>query len=449
MKKWFRSLLVIVIVSNFWCNSIYANPDSNIVYIFEIKEEIAEPVWHNLKIALKNARSKKAQAIIINMNTYGGGVEMADSIRTAILRCEVPVYMLINNNAASAGALISIACDKIFMTPGSTIGAATVVTQDGAPAIDKYQSYFRSKMRATAEVSGRDPDIAEAMVDQDIFIEGITEKGKLLTFTVTEAIKHNYCEGEVIDVAGVLDKINLQNSTTVTYSPGTVDVLIGLLINPAVSGILIMLMLGGIYFELQSPGIGFPIAASAIAGLLFFAPLYLQGIAENWEIIIFFLGVLLVAAEVFVIPGTGITGVLGVAFIFTGLTLSMIENVQFDFSMVSFNGILTSFSVVIMAGLVMAILTIIMLPKMLNTGRLNALVLNKSQNISDGYIGVDSKLNTFIGMTAMAGTDLRPSGKIVISNNTLDASSMGGYIEKGSSVVVTSTDGSQLIVKKK
>ena len=361
MRNYIKLLFFIIIGLGANSNSILAGTDSNTVFIFEIADEIAEPIWHNFKIALIQAEQNKAKVIIINMNTYGGGVEMADSIRTAILRSETPIYMLINNNAASAGALISIACDKIFMTPGSTIGAATVVTGDGKPAIDKYQSYFRSKMRATAEVTGRDPDIAEAMVDQDIAITGITEKGKLLTFTIAEAIQNNYCEGEVNTIAELLEETHLNSYQVITYQPSSVNKLISWLINPAISGVLIMLMLGGIYFELQSPGIGFPIAASFISAMLFFAPLYLQGIAENWEIILFLIGVIAVAAEIFLIPGTGIAGVLGILFIFTGLTLSMIENVQFDFSMVSYDGILMSFSVVVMAALVMAILTLILL----------------------------------------------------------------------------------------
>ena len=303
-------------------------------------------------------------------------------------------------------------------------------------------------MRATAEVSGRNPDIAEAMVDQDIYLEGITESGKLLTFTVSEAINNHFCEGEVTDLTDLIEKLNLQNCPIVSYESSTINTLISKLIHPAVSGILIMLMLGGIYFELQSPGIGFPIAASAVAGMLFFAPLYLNGIAENWEIILFAVGVLLLAAEILVIPGTGIVGVLGVLFIFIGLTLSMIENVQFDFSMVSFNGILTSFSIVLMAGLFGAVLTLILLPKMLDSGKMSKLVLQKSQNINEGYISIDQTLNALVGMNGLVGNDLHPSGKVIIQSQFYDATSRGEFIEKGTSITVLSIEGAQLIVKK-
>tara|TARA_R110002050_G_scaffold204327_1_gene339579 strand:+ start:66058 stop:67410 length:1353 start_codon:yes stop_codon:yes gene_type:complete len=445
--KW-KSLYILIITilfGGFPLQKLLAS-DSSKVYVFEINEEIAEPVWHNLKNAFSEAKQLNSTHFIINMNTYGGAVVMADSIRTALLRMDIPVYMLINNNAASAGALISIACDKIFMTPGSTIGAATVVTQDGAPAIDKYQSYFRSKMRATAEVTGRDPDIAEAMVDQDIAIAGITEKGKLLTFTVTEAIQNNYCEKEVENLDGLLKETNLSNAVVVHYVPTKVDAIIGWLINPAISGVLIMIMLGGIYFELQSPGIGFPIAASAMSAILFFAPLYIQGLAENWEIILFAIGVLLLAAEILVIPGTGITGVIGVLFILISLTLAMVENIRLDFTMVRMDGLLLSFSIVLMAILVMSIITIVMMPKMLESGYLKRLVLNKSQKISDGYVGIDTTIQTQIGRSGIVVSDLRPAGKIDIENTYYDASSEGNYISKGEKVKVIGSEGPQLIV---
>jgi membrane-bound serine protease (ClpP class) len=383
------------------------------------------------------------------MNTYGGSVVMADSIRTAILRSEIPVYMLINNNAASAGALISIACDKIFMTPGATIGAATVVTQDGAPAIDKYQSYFRSKMRATAEVTGRNPDIAEAMVDQDIELEGITKKGKLLTFTVTEAIDNNYCNAQVENLEALLAHENLTPATITQYKATTVDEIIGWLINPAVSGVLIRIMRGGIYFELQSPGIGFPIAASALSAILFFAPLYVQGLAENWEIILFGVGIILLAAEVFVVPGTGITGVLGVVFVVTSLTLAMVENVRFDFTMVKTGGLLLSFSIVLIAFLVMAVLTIVMLPRMLASGRLQDLVLSNSLKVADGFVGIDTGIQQEIGKEGTVMSDLRPSGTVNIDHDYFDVTSEGGFISKGQKVVVIGSEGPQLIVRKK
>jgi len=162
------------------------------VYQLDITEDIYPATWRKVEKAVKEAEESNAAYLIINLNTYGGAVDAADSIRTKLLNTQVPTIVYINNNAASAGALISLACDSIYMSPGAKIGAVTVVNQTGIKMPDKYQSYMRATMRATAEVQGRDPQIAEAMVDESIVIPGIIDSTKTLTFTVNEAIRYDY-----------------------------------------------------------------------------------------------------------------------------------------------------------------------------------------------------------------------------------------------------------------
>jgi membrane-bound serine protease (ClpP class) len=173
------------------------------------------------------------------------------------------------------------------MHSGSSIGAATVVNQSGEVQPDKYQSYMRSLMRTTAETRGRRPDIAEAMVDPDIEVKDIIDSGKVLTFTTEEAIANNYCEGQAESIAELLKITNITNYIIEEQHYTLVEKMINFLINPMISGLLIMLIIGGIYFEFQSPGIGFPVAMAILGALLYFAPLYLEGLAANWEIIIF------------------------------------------------------------------------------------------------------------------------------------------------------------------
>ncbi|MFA7137881.1 MAG: nodulation protein NfeD, partial [Bacteroidales bacterium] len=265
------------------------------VYVFEIREEIAKPVWRKTQMAFDEAIDTKSSLILIHLNTYGGQVDFADSIRTRILQSTIPVYVFIDNNAASAGALISIACDSIYMRPGGNIGAATVVNQSAEQLPDKYQSYMRAMMRSTAETNGRDPQIAQAMVDPDVEVEGISEKGKVLTFTTQEALDNGFCEGIANNYQEVIKNYTtLQNPEIVVQKLTLLDKLIGMLISPAISGLLIMVIIGGIYFELQSPGIGFPSIAAVTAALIYFAPLYLEGLAAHWEIAIFIVGIILV-----------------------------------------------------------------------------------------------------------------------------------------------------------
>lgn len=131
--------------------------DKKLVYQYKIQEEIGPAAWRNTQKAVQEAEDLNADYILIHMNTYGGMVDAADSIRTRLLNAKPIVLVFIDNNAASAGALISIACDSIYMRKSASIGAATVVNQTGEVVPDKYQSYMRATMRATAESTGRDP----------------------------------------------------------------------------------------------------------------------------------------------------------------------------------------------------------------------------------------------------------------------------------------------------
>jgi len=418
------------------------------VYRFAINDEIAPPSWRLAKRAIEEAHHLKADVIALELNTYGGMVDAADSIRTKILNSDIPVYVLIQNNAASAGALISIACDSIYMQPGSRIGAATVVDQTGSQMPDKYQSYMRATMRATAEETGRNPDIAEAMVDSDLYIAGIVDSGKVLTFTVSEAIANGYCEGEAKSVEEMLALVGITNYEIVEYEETVIESIISLLINPALSGILIMIIIGGIYFELQSPGIGFPIVAALIAAILYFAPLYLEGLADNWEILLFIVGLVLIALEVFVIPGFGVAGISGIALVVTGLALSMVGNVGFDFQWVDPSSLVRSFLIVTIASVLSIAGSVFLAMKLLQSNMLSGVVLNTVQNKEDGYIGTDSGEFEFVGRHGTAATVLRPSGKIEIDGEIHDATAEIGYIEAGEKVVVIKFETAQLFVRK-
>lgn len=420
------------------------------VYKFDIKEEIAPPVWRKTQKAFEEAEELEADLILIHMNTYGGMVQYADSISTRIMNSGIPVIVFIDNNAASAGAWISISCDSIYMRKGARIGAATVVTQDAQALPDKYQSYMRSSMRATAEAQGRNPNIAEAMVDPDIFIEGITDSGKVLTFTTSEAMLHGYCEGTAETAEEVIGLYGYDNYQIKELKLTVLDKFIGFLVNPLVSGILIMLIIGGIYFELQTPGVGFPLIAAILGAVLYFAPLYLEGLAEHWEILIFILGVILLAVEIFAIPGFGVPGILGITFIVSGLVLSMLDNVQFDFSGVKGGSVLISFSVV-MTSIFLALLGSYFITLQIfghSTLLFGQLSLATEQKAEKGYTIMEVGLQEMLGSEGLAHTVLRPSGKILIGDIQYDASAESGFIGKGEKVVVTDYINAQLIVRK-
>lgn len=419
------------------------------VYVFKIGDEIAKPVWYKTKKALKEASEMKADIILIHMNTYGGLLESADSIRTAILNTKIPVWVFIDNNAASAGALISIACDSIYMREGANIGAATVVNQTGEQLPDKYQSYMRSMMRSTAEATGRNPDIAQAMVDPRIHVEGVSDSGQVVTFTAHEAMKHRYCNAIAENIPELLNKAGISDYTIHEQQLTATDKIIGFLISPAVAGILIMLIIGGIYFEFQSPGVGFPIAIAILAALLYFAPHYIEGLAANWEIIIFVIGVILLAVEIFVIPGFGVAGILGISLMVMGLTLAMIDNLYFEFSPGATAKLAESFFIVVIAFFV-SITGSFYITRKLFTGQtfLGNLALVTTQQKNEGFTSADTSYTGIMGKTGTAHTMLRPAGKVMIEGTLYDATALTGYIDKGEDIEVVKYETAQLFVRK-
>ncbi|MFI3296690.1 MAG: NfeD family protein [bacterium] len=438
------------------CN-IFANAQSANIYKFRIDKNINSTTWLYTKEALAEANNDSTDLIILHLNTYGGEVTFADSIRTAILNSPIPVVVFIDNNAASAGALISIACDRIYMRPGGSIGAATVVNgTDGSQAPDKYQSYMRATMRATAESHGkdslgrwvRDPLIAEAMVDDQVIIENIIDSGKTLTFTSEEALTNRYCEAIVESIEQIIELEGYTPSecTISEYRPTAYDNIKGWLMSTALQSILIMVIIGGIYFELQTPGVGFPIIASITAATLYFAPLYIDGLAANWEIILFVIGIILLILEMFVIPGFGVAGICGIICTIAGLGFSMVGNVYFDFSGVTvpeMNGALLSLFI----GLILGFVIIIWLSSKIGTkGAWSRLALQTTQQESEGYIGVPTEQLTMTGARGIATTDLRPSGKVEINGKQYDAVARRGYIQKGSNIKVQQYNTGQLIV---
>ena len=463
MKKYLLFIFTLIFI----LNKLFSQNDTlskKKIFVFTINQEINATSLRITQKAFLEANKIKPDLIILHLNTYGGLVDAADSIRTRILNSKIPVYAFIDNNAASAGALISIACDKIYMRSGASIGAATVVGETGEAMPDKYQSYMRSIMRATCEAHGKDtlisekgdtiykwhrnPEIAEAMVDQRIYIKEISDSGKVVTFTPSEAIKYGFCEGKAENIKELLALEGIKNYEIIKQETSAMDYIMGFLMNPYFHSILIMIIIGGIYFELQTPGIGFPLAASTIAAILYFSPLYIEGIAEYWEILIFIIGVILIVLEIFVVPGFGITGISGIILIISGLTLSLVDNLVFtigDTDIIAYT-ILKSFSLVVVSFLISLVLSFYFSKKLFTSSRFSYLALNKNQNINEGYISVDTSTKQMIGKQGRTVTVLRPSGKIEIDENIFDAVSLNGFIEKNKLVTVKKFESGQLYV---
>lgn len=431
------------------------------VVIFDLKKEIAPEATRITQQAIKKADDIDADLIIIHMNTYGGYVTDADSIRTRILNTDIPTYVFIDNNAASAGSLISIACDKIYMTKGANIGATTVVNEDGAKAPDKYQSYMRKQMRSTAESHGKDtiinngdttytyyrnPDIAEGMVDERVVVEGLDDADKVITLTTEEALKWGYCEGQVSSIEEILEINNITNPRRIYVEPTFIDKLVAFFANPALRSILILVIMGGIYFELQTPGVGFPLVASILAAVGYFAPLYIEGLAENWEILVFFIGVVLIIVEVFIIPGFGVAGVSGILLMLSGLVLTMVRNIHFDFEGIPTTEWNNALASVLFAMIGLGVVFYFFSTHLINSKFFQRIVLSDVIDAKVPIQGEQAASSAAIGSTGTTHTALRPMGKIRINGTTFEAKTYGEMIDQGAEIKVLSIENGYLIV---
>lgn len=441
-----RLILCLLFASAFFTPVVAVRAQEKKVMVMEIRQEIDPRMTRYVNLALQHAENIEADAIIIDMDTYGGVLTDAKDIVDQLMAVKKPLWVFINSDAASAGALISIACDSIYMAPGASIGAATVVDGSGGRAADKYQSYMRSIMRATAEENHRDPRIAEGMVDEAVELDSIKKSNQVITFSTSEAIRHGYCEAKVNSIDEILRLNHLEGASIERFQLSTAERVISFFLNPFISGILILVILGGIYFEMQTPGVGFAGAAALVALVLYLVPYYLNGLADNWEIIAFFVGLVLIALEIFVLPGFGVAGIAGILLTIMALVLIMINNDAFDFEFVRMNDIMLAMVAAIGGLLGGAVLFFAAGARLVDTKFFRRVALTDTQQSTAGYTsGVSDPSLT--GRRGVAYTVLRPSGKVQIDDVVYDASTRGEYVDAGKPVEVINQSGSSLQVK--
>jgi membrane-bound serine protease (ClpP class) len=417
------------------------------VMVMEIKAEIDPRMKRYVELALEHAAKTKADVIVIEMDTYGGVLTDAKEIVDLIMDVKKPIWVYINSDAASAGALISIACDSIYMSPGASIGAATVVDGSGEKAPDKYQSYMRGIMRSTAEQNGRDPKIAEGMVDESIVIDSIKEEGKIITFSTSEAIKYGYCEAKVESIDEILKRNAIKDYEIDNFKLSATDKVVAFFLNPFISGILILVIIAGIYFEMQTPGIGFALLAASVALVLYLVPYYLNGLADNWEIIALFIGLALIAVEIFILPGFGVAGIAGITLTVVSLILIMVNNDAFDFQFVESNEILYA-AVAALGGMLGGVVLLATVGSRFTKSKsFQRIALMETQDKAKGYVATFFP-EAMQGKKGVTYTIMRPSGKVDIEGRQYDAFTRGEYIEKGEAIEVIGEDTTSLIVKK-
>ncbi|MBJ79743.1 MAG: peptidase [Myxococcales bacterium] len=391
---------------------------------------------------------------ILKMKTFGGRVDAAVRIRDALLGAPMPTITFIDRRAISAGALISLASDTIIMSEGASIGAATPVQSDGGKAkatSEKVVSYMRAEMRATAEAKGRRADIAEAMVDADIVIEDISEKGKLLTLTSKKAFQHKVADAIVADYEAAIALLNLQKAERLSLQTDWGEKLARALTQPAVSSMLMSLGFLALMMELYTAGFGVTGALGLVLLGLFFFGQYAAHLAGLEEMLCFVVGALLLLVEFLVIPGFGIAGILGFACLGAGLVMALVElNIPWDvaFELGYIGESASRVAVHLALALTIILIGLYFITKYLPGSWLGSrLVLETQTEATDGYVSTPVADNALLGQRGVVQGALRPAGIAEFAGKRVDVVSQGGFVEEGQEVEVTEVEGNRVVVR--
>lgn len=416
------------------------------VYVIPIEGMIDMGLAPFVQRALDEAVRERAAAVILEINTFGGRVDAAVAIRDALLSTTVPTVAYINRRAISAGALISLAAGRIAMADGGTIGAATPVqvgaSGDSKPVDEKSVSYVRKEFRSTADSRNRPPEIAEAMVDADVAIDGLVEKGKLLTLTTNEALERGIADFRAPDIAAVLARVNLPNAELRRVSPNWGENIVRLITHPVLASLLLSVAMLGILIELRTPGLGLAGALGVTSLALVIGGHWIVALVGWEELLLISVGLLLIALEVFVIPGFGVAGVLGIAALLGGLTLGLVGEGATIVAIASAAG-RVAFATV------MAVITGIVVLRYLPASRFGRdLTLATELPAGGGFSAAPVQHASWLGREGRALSPLRPSGIVEIDGERVDVVSEGEMIETGASVVVCRVDGNRIVVRR-
>ena len=391
--------------------------------------------------SIREAEETGAAAIILDVDTPGGRVDAAERIADAISDSEVPIYAFVNRRAFSAGAMISLATQRIYMRPGSVIGAVTPVDGSGTKASEKIVSAMRSEMRALAEAHEVDPAIAEAMVDESLAIPDIVESGKLLTLTTEEAVLYDFAR-QTEDFTSLLGELELAGAEVQTMRVNWAERMVRFFSHPVVAPFLLSLGFLGLIVEIKTPTFGLAGGAGVLALSLFFGSHLILGLAGWEDLLLVGAGVGFLAAEVFVIPGFGLFGLLGIVGIFGGIYMSLLGSLPTmqDFSRAG--GIL---STAILLILVTGWALLRYLPKSTRLYR-SGIFLGTRTDKAIGYQSAETRLD-LVDVEGVAATDLRPSGIGLFDDERIDVVSESEWIEEGTPVRIVSAEGSRHVVR--
>jgi membrane-bound serine protease (ClpP class) len=423
------------------------SPRSQVVYVVPVEGIIDLGLAPFIQRVLQEAGEAQAAAVVLEINTFGGRVDAAVQIRDALLTAPVRTIAFVNKRAISAGALIALSAEQIVMAGGGTIGAATPVQmgQPGAgaqPVEEKTVSYVRKEFRATAESRKRPPLLAEAMVDADVAIPDIIEKGKLLTLTTDEALQHGLADFRADTLESALEQTGLGGAELRRALPNWAENVVRFLTHPIVSSLLITIGMLGIIVELRTPGFGIPGGLGLASLALFFWGHWLVQLAGWEEMLLVAGGIVLLVLEIFVIPGFGIAGALGIVALLAGLIMSVIGGgATAQFIVAASGRVVFSLLFALLASLVL----LRFLPRLPVARRL---VLQTGLGTGQEYGSAPESDLRWLGKQGLAASPLHPAGIAQIDGERVDVVSDGELIDAGESIEVTRVDGNRIVVRR-
>ncbi len=427
------------------------------VYILEVKGTIDMGLAYFFERQIPALNQAGGDAIILDIDTFGGRVDAATMMKNALLNSKIQTYAFINTKAISAGSLISLACDTIIMRSGATMGATTVVDGQSQKAGEKAQSYMREEMASTAESKGRNPDIAMAMVDESLDIDTLVSaegdtlflddieganEGKLLTLRTSTAMKYGMADYQMDSMTEVLDHFGFSDKDIVYVVPTWSEAVVRFLTDPIVSSLLMTLGFLGLIFEIQSPGWGIPGSVGLLALFLFFSTSFIANLASMMEVLFLIGGIVLLGIEAFVIPGFGVVGILGMIVMIYAMFTMLLPMAPTSGDV---NAALWGLVIAIIGGLFGLGL---MIKRMLKTKAWSRISLAETETRSEGYSG-SLGLEEMVGKSGVALTALRPAGTALIEGKRLDVVTPGTFIEIDTEITIIRIDGNRVVVDKK
>ncbi|PKM47836.1 MAG: serine protease [Firmicutes bacterium HGW-Firmicutes-8] len=429
-----RLIFVCVLAVGIW-GSIWpgnaATDQAQIVFI-PIKGTIEPGMSGFVERSLDKAFRMGAKKVVLEIDTPGGLIDSAQKIKSLVFASKVPTAAFVSGEAKSAGVLVALAAEEIYMSPAASIGAA-----EPTPNTEKVRASWRSDLESAAEARGRRADIVAAMVDRNMVIENVKKKGEILSLSAKKAVELGIADQTVRNRNGLLTELAQKDGVyyqAVDITPGWGETLAWWIINPFVAPLLLLIGFAGLMAEAFTPGWGVGGTIGLVALGIYFGGHMMAGVTGWLAIFVFILGVVAILLEIIVIPGFGAAGIIGLALVVWGIFLASTSPLQ-------------AFISLTVATVGSIVLIYIMIKVLGHRGMFTKLILGTKLDSASGYNSPKKGMEKYLDLTGVALTPLRPAGSAELAGDRVDVVSDGRFIPQGSWVKVILVEGARIVVK--